>query len=119
MALADRRYVEGFAAAHGLRVEWEGEVGFGRACVGLLDATRDTYVRWLEGAGPVDAPDAYHKDDYLAVLGRGDEAEEQLARWVAHLASNGASFEYVLKMTPDLSTLVYGYVDELAVRVRP
>jgi hypothetical protein len=113
----DRAFVEGFAAAHGLRANWEGEIGFGRECVGLLDGSRDGYVAWRwdseAGSPPAEVTDAYHKDSYIAVLGRGAEAEKQLRAWCEKLAADGVRFEYRKKDVPDLSTLVFGHTDEL------
>lgn len=110
-----RAFVEGFALAHDLTAEWEGEIGFGRECVGLLDEERHSYVAYSYegGCGPVDAPDAYHKDNYIAVLGRGENAEEQLANWVRHLAESGVRFERRPKDVQDLGWFAFGHTDEM------
>lgn len=112
----DRAFVEGYAAAKNLRVKWDGEIGFGRECVGLLDPDRRSYVAysWDSPCGPPpEAPDAYHKDNYIAVLGSGPDTEAQLAAWVRRLAEVGATFEYRGKDVPDLGSLLWGHSDEL------
>jgi len=38
---------------------------------------------------PKEVTDAYHKHDCLAVLGHGDAAVIQLARWIKHMESQG------------------------------
>lgn len=113
MSAGARASVENFAREHGLRAEWQGEIGFGRECVGLLDPDRRCYVRWTDGCQPATVPDAYHKGDYIAVLGRGERAEQQLREWCRHLAKVEAEFVYLEKEMPDLATLAYGYTDEL------
>lgn len=110
---ADRAFLEGFAAGAGLRLDLDGEIGFGRECVGLLDSGRETYLAWGEGCEPKGAPDAYHKSDYVAVLGRSPDAIAQLAAWVRSIVAEPFVLVYRPKDVPDLSTLVYGYSDEL------
>lgn len=114
MSSGARAHVQTFATRHGLKADFAGTIGFGRECVGLLDPERETYVRWTDGCCPAAVADAYHKADYIAVLGRGDRAEEQLREWVRHLEKVAVRFVYEPKEVPDLSTLVYGYADELA-----
>lgn len=112
----NRELVEAFASRHGVLAEWEGEIGFGREAVGLLDASRGTWIgyRYDGGCDPGNlAPDAFDKSNYIAVIGRGDSAESQLAAWVARLNFVDVSFLYLPKEVPDLSTLVRGYHDEL------
>lgn len=113
MSATDRAFVEGYASARRLRVEWEGEIGFGRECVGLLDPERDTYIAWTAGTAPRNIADAYHKADYIAVLGRGDGAEAQLATWCRQLAEVGAVYDYREKAGVDLAAFVFGHMDEL------
>ena len=95
----DRKVCQDFANEHKLIFDDEGECGFGRECVGMStggawvdynphDAT--TYERIEEFyderlAPPHDqVPDAYHKHECMAVLGRGREAIRQLAIWCRH-----------------------------------
>ena len=93
--------IQEFADAHGIEFRQEGEVGFGRECVGLID--EDNYVNY----NPTDnncrriehlydsrlnsiAPEnAYHKHDCFAVLGRGETAIAQLSDWVDKLKELG------------------------------
>jgi hypothetical protein len=92
-----------WASEQGCVLELDGEVGFGRPCVGVL--YRTGYVDtpgsggndYGEGRTEFDermlAPegvDAYHKHDCLAVLGHGDEAIAGLLRWIEKLRRHGA-----------------------------
>lgn len=65
----------------------EGEIGMGRECVGIgIDGH---YLEYDEDIGVKSAPDAYHKGPYLAVLGRGDDAIDQLYQWCHRLKAAG------------------------------
>lgn len=105
------RWLAGWCAGAGVTLDLEGEIGFGRECVGILDGHE--YICWdwqrrepSAGPGP-EAPDAYHKSDSLAVLGRGEEAEKQLHDWVKRLADAGGYLERgVPKEMPDLGSLL-------------
>lgn len=97
-----------FATAHGLTLQQKGEVGFGRACVGLI-SPGSGYVDYnpRRMAGNFDelwprderlyAPagvESYHKHDCFAVLCDDNEesyaaALDQLLAWVRHLKSQG------------------------------
>lgn len=116
-----RRAVEEYAARVGVRVEWEGEVGFGRECVGLVDPAADCYIDYVGGTGPpaADVPDAYHKNDSIAVLGRGPVAEAQLAAWVAKLEEAGATYERLPKVMPDVMALLGHTTDLVAMPADP
>lgn len=116
----DRAFVEGYCGGKGIRVEWEGEIGFGRECVGLVAGDRDVWIAYARGprgeigTGPPETvTDSYHKDDYIAVLGRGKRYERQLRLWVEHLIEVEATYEWMQKLIPDLGSLVYGHSDEL------
>jgi hypothetical protein len=109
-------YLEGFCDGAGLRLEEYGTIGFGRPCVGILAPDRNVYVAWEDGCGPIGAPDAYHKDSYLAVLGTGPAAIVQLAEWVRHIARQPFELYRREKDAPDLGTLLEGWTDELAIR---
>jgi hypothetical protein len=89
-------------AEQGCILELNGEVGFGRECVGVLwqthyvDTPGSGYNDWPEGMNgpddrlmPPDDVDAYHKHDCLAVLGRDDQAIDGLLRWVQKIRDNG------------------------------
>jgi hypothetical protein len=103
-------WLRAWCAKHdGLTLELEGEVGFGRECVGILYDTGLTaeYVDYdvydMESQSPTpyaalvspgdEAPNAYHKHDCLAVLGRGDEPLAELYLWVRRLDAAGATIE--------------------------
>lgn len=90
----NREKIEAFAAKHSLVAEFNGEVGFGRECVGLLSGTK--YVEYnpinMNTYDYIDeyhddrfdeiAPEnAYHKATCVCVLGTGDSAEKELADW--------------------------------------
>lgn len=90
-----------FAKKHDIFLEVNGEVGFGRECVGFTSGTnyidynpydRKTYepIEQLYSEKHYEiAPDnAYHKHDCLCVLGCGDEALKELAQWVEELEKN-------------------------------
>lgn len=111
-----RQAVEEYAARVGLRVEWDGEIGFGRDCIGLLDPEANQYVDYVAGTGPPagDVPDAYHKGDYIAVLGTGPVAEAQLAAWVKHLDEAKATYERLPKVIPDVMALLGQTTDMVA-----
>jgi len=79
-----------WAAKNSLQLELKGECGFGRVCVGVLTDGKyadyhwhDTSYERLDNNGEVwTPPDAYHKHDCVAVLGRGEPAEAQLYDWL-------------------------------------
>lgn len=91
-----------WCAKHTAALNLEGEVGFGRECVGILvgDSYPDyewhdekTYER-LDNNGDVwTPPNAYHKGPYVAVLGRGEEAESELYDWLKWFDDNNFSIE--------------------------
>ncbi len=80
----------------------DGEVGFGRECVGIIVNTsypdyewrdHDTYKR-LDKNGEVWTPeDAYHKGEYVCVLGHGEDAESQLYEWLKWFDDNNFVIE--------------------------
>lgn len=97
-----------WASQFGCTVSVNGEIGFGRPCVGVLCGS--SYVAlgpqekfpadghgqpeiWFATCIPEAAPpigvDAYHKDDYFAVLGTGPEAEAQLVTWWKSILEKG------------------------------
>jgi hypothetical protein len=106
MSEADEcRYLAAWAERYGASLQLDGEVGFGRACVGVIKD--NTYPGYREGeqlnaepywrlihecpeaAPPEGVENAYHKHDCLAVLGRGADAVHQLYLWVCHLEAQG------------------------------
>ena len=97
-----KEIIQKFANKHKIIFIEEGEVGFGRECVGL--AHGDNYIDY----NPTKYPDhsrveevydkrfydivpekAYHKHNCLAVLGRGDDSIRQLCDWVEALEEIG------------------------------
>lgn len=102
----------------GLVLELEGEVGFFRPCVGVIfkdknDSLHDTYPSYMwhddeyereDSNGEVwTPPNAYHKYDCVAVLGRGEEAEGQLYEWLKWFEDNNFQFKIVKNNNSDLS----------------
>lgn len=90
-----------WAKRNGCTLELAGECGFGRECVGVLrdgsypdygpdfesidisdDAAFDAMQKAKDDEDVWTPPDAYHKHDCVAVLGRGDEPEAQLYDWL-------------------------------------
>ena len=91
-----------WCAAQGLRLELNGKCGFGRECVGVQGSTGnypdyewyDSEWNQIDGNGEVfTPPDAYHKHPCVAVLGLGEDAENQLYDWVVWFEEN--NFAYV------------------------
>lgn len=85
-----------------LRLELEGECGFGRECVGVMHNEcypdyawySDCYTEQLDQNGDVWTPkDAYHKHECVAVLGRGEDAESQLYDWLKWFDDNNFKVE--------------------------
>lgn len=96
-----KSYLKKWAADNKCIFEDEGEIGFGRECVGIV--AKEHFVDYSgliddETWGfPFTVPvDAYHKGDYLAVLGRGENAILQLYEWVKEIESKG----YTVKQSP-------------------
>lgn len=90
-----------WAAKNGFQLELDGEVGFGRECVGILTEGQypeylwynDNYDR-IDGNGDVwTPPDAYHKGPYVAVLGTSDDSINQLYQWLQWFDQNGFTKE--------------------------
>lgn len=98
-------YLRDWAGKNKAYFEDDGEVGFGRECVGIISGSaypsyreyeqlnHEPYLREThdcpEAQPPPEVKDAYHKHDCLAVLGRGPEAIHQLYVWVKHLEAHG------------------------------
>ncbi len=119
-----RQKLEQFALKHKLILEEQGEVGFGRCCIGYTRG--GNYVDYnplvypdLLPAFPDDPPyrlpaevkNAYHKYDCLAVLVRdGDyvEAFRQLSLWVDDLESKQARLVQYATGATGLQALLSG-----------
>jgi hypothetical protein len=90
-----------WAARNGLQLILEGECGFGRECVGVSveghypDYTWDNedYERIDPNGDVWTPPNAYHKHDCVAVLGRGEQAEAELYEWLQWFDENGFKLE--------------------------
>jgi hypothetical protein len=111
--------IQNFANKHSLIFEEEGECGFGRECVGLLKKSNYVEYNPFEDHGYVEGfyderfydicpPDAYHKHNCLAVLGRGDDAIRQLSDWVDKLNEIGVSVEKYKTGATGLQSLISG-----------
>ena len=79
-------------------LDLEGNCGIGRECVGILRGHNYPDYEWrdketwdrIDENGEVWCPeDAYHKHECVAVLGRGQKAEEQLYDWLKWFDDNG------------------------------
>jgi len=99
-------FIQDFANKFKLVFEDQGEVGFGRECVGLTNGSNyveynptnsTTYERieefYDERLWDIVPENAYHKHDCLAVLGRGENAIRQLYDWVLKLTELNATVE--------------------------
>lgn len=79
-----------------VRLELEGECGFGRECVGIIVNNIYPDYHWydddyneIDQNGEIWIPEnAYHKHPCVAVLGRGEKAEEQLFEWLLWFDEN-------------------------------
>lgn len=92
-------FMQLWAARNKCYLELEGEVGFWRECVGILQGTsyvdtpgssHNSYREYDEIQPPEAVESAYHKHDCLCVLGRDEDSIHQLYRWVEKLVANGA-----------------------------
>jgi len=98
--------IQEFANRFKLIFDEQGEIGIGRECVGLRDGlcyvacnpTRHTDYEYIdkfydERLSDIAPKNAYHKADYIAVLGRGETAIRELSEWVEKLNELGAVVE--------------------------
>lgn len=116
--------IEEFCERFELTFEDEGEVGFGRECVGILKGTNYVNYNPSLSGGNYDtikelfdeefyglAPeDAYHKHDCLCVLGRSDESIKQLSEWVDALNEYGVEVVEYETGAQGLQAMMTGYV---------
>lgn len=79
-------------------LELDGEVGFGRECVGIL-TVKECYPDYESdyGAEVWTPADAYHKHECVAVLGHGAGPEAQLYDWLKWFDANGYHVETGLR----------------------
>lgn len=117
--------IQEFANRFKLIFEDEGECGFGRECVGLTNGnnyvdynpTSADSFNYIEGFFDerffnIIPPDAYHKHNCLAVLGRGDDAIRQLSDWVDKLNELGAVVETYETGATGLQALISGVTNK-------
>jgi len=113
--------IQEFANKHKLIFEDERECGFGRECVGLTNGSNyvdynpsnstdynyieDFFDERLYNIAP---PDAYHKHNCLAVIGRGEKAIRQLSNWVDSLNELGVKVEQYPTGATGLQSLISG-----------
>lgn len=99
-------YLEGFAKRlhPEAELELEGECGFGRECVGIRVGSNWVDYDYDDLACPESAPDSYHKHPCIAVLGRDDEAVEQLYDWCKRFEAAGFT-EIVIADNPFLKDM--------------
>ncbi len=113
--------IQEFANRFKLIFEEEGECGFGRECVGLTNGnnyvdynpTHSETYEYIDGFyderfDEIAPPDAYHKHDCLAVLGRGEVPIRQLAEWVIKLNDLGAVVEKYPTGATGLQAMISG-----------
>jgi hypothetical protein len=107
-------YITEWASRFRCALQLNGQVGFGRNCVGVLQG--DTYIdtsdikdqeAYREGGDWWEPEDSYHKHDCLAVLGHGDESLEQLYRWVKWLDENRYGIEVVYREPSSVTDLAF------------
>ncbi len=90
-----------WCAKNNLKLNLEGECGIGRECVGISTGDQypsytwmnDDYERIDDNGNVWTPPNAYHKADCVAVLGRGEEAESELYDWLQWFDQNGFKLE--------------------------
>jgi hypothetical protein len=96
-------WLENWCKIEGLALVLEGVCGFGRECVGvasLNDGTYPDYVWYNDNYGREDKngevwcpQNAYHKHPCTAVLGRGEEAVQQLYNWCKWFEAHGFHYK--------------------------
>lgn len=101
----------------------EGECGFGRECVGILADGKYPDYEWhdkewnrADKNGDVWTPeDAYHKHPCVAVLGRGERAEEQLYQWLKWFDENNFKLEVFDKDLSGMSQIdiIFGGITDV------
>lgn len=91
------RNIKQFADEHGVVFKTDSEIGFGRPCAGLLyedhyvefNPMDDDYEYLPEFHDPrldnIKPEHAYHKGNFIAVLGDDENAVAELSNWVDEL----------------------------------
>lgn len=118
-------FMQLWAARNKCYLELEGQVGFGRECVGILQGNSyvDTpgsghnyHPEYEEVQPPETVDSTYHKHDCLCVLGRDEDAIHQLYVWVKKLADNGAVVEIQDRpYTGGVDAMLHGFTSAKAV----
>lgn len=90
-----------------------GEVGFGRPCVGMIRDNHYLDYSHIYNEYPNEEfwtpEDAYHKHSCMAVLGHGDEAVEQLYQWAKWLEENDWTTDDILRTpTDEIDAMIHG-----------
>jgi hypothetical protein len=112
-------YLTEWAARYRCSLQLNGQVGFGRDCVGILkdshyidtqDAKNATaYNHNSEPGSWWEPEDSYHKHDSLAVLGHGQDSLDQLYRWVKWLDENQWGVEEIYRQpSSDIDLALHG-----------
>ena len=102
---------------HDCSLSLQGECGFGRKCVGVIkhdvypeyqyDLNEETYE--YEHGNDVWIPeDAYHKHPCVAVLGRGEKAEDQLFQWLKWFEENNYKIQSIDQNETDPIKILLG-----------
>lgn len=117
--------IDKFTKQTGFKFEERGEIGFGRNCVGIIDEANETYLAYEanhprthevlirhEVAYAMQAPNAYHKGPYLAVLYDGTEEKRleaiaELEQWVQNILDAGFEMKTFLE-TNSVTALLNG-----------
>ena len=109
-------YLTEWASRYGATLQINGQVGFGRPCVGVLKGghyvdTADVKGReaYQPGGDWWEPEDSYHKHDCLAVLNHDDDtaALRQLYEWVKWLDGHGYGIEEVYRKPSSDSDLAF------------
>lgn len=120
--------LEKFADKYGFVVEYHGEIGFGRKCVGFLHGTSyveyDAHYHNDDWFGDEDlvVPDGiaeYNKGSYLVVRVENDDYElalGDLAKWAGMIEDQGIYVDYYPAPRNSVSYMM-GDTDIAAVRV--
>lgn len=102
-------YITEWAARYKCSLQLNGQVGFGRDCVGVLKG--GTYIDYEDHTEIWTPEDSYHKHDCLAVLNHddADAALGQLYEWVKWLDGHGYGVEEVYRQpTSDIDLAFHG-----------
>src|ERR1700734_1892070 len=111
-------YITEWAARSRCSLQLNGEVGFGRDCVGVLND--GTYIDYEDQRGIWTPEDAYHKHDCIAVLDHDnpDDALGQLYAWVKWLDGHGYGVEIVYRQpSSDIDLAFHGISTPKLVRL--